>query len=147
MAFRSLPVLALLLVAAPLAVAAQSARPAPPAAPPVYFPGPQWQHRTPVESGLDPARLKEAIDFAMAGESRSPRDLVMNHYQTFGREPFGEAIGPFKDRGPQTGLVIRHGYIVAEWGEPLRVDITNSVTKSMLSSVIGAAKYRGARLK
>jgi CubicO group peptidase (beta-lactamase class C family) len=39
--------------------------------------------------------------------------------------------------------VIRHGYIVAEWGEPLRVDMTHSVTKSMLSSVVGVAFDRG----
>src|SRR5204863_2040191 len=74
-----------------------------------------------------------------AGESRNPRDLVMNHYATFGREPFGYAIGPIKDRGDQTGIIIHKGYIVAEWGEPLRVDMTHSVTKSMLSSVIGVA--------
>jgi len=67
----------------------------------------------------------------------------LNHYQTFGREPFGYAIGPIKDRGDPTGLVIHRGYIVAEWGDPLRVDMTHSVTKSMLSSVIGVAYDRG----
>jgi hypothetical protein len=36
-------------------------------------------------------------------------------------------------------LLIRHGYIVAEWGEPSRVDMTYSVTKSFLSSVVGVA--------
>jgi hypothetical protein len=65
-----------------------------------------------------PQRLKEAIDYAVAGESRAPRDLVMSHYQTYGREPFGYAIGPIRDRGDPSGLIIRHGYIVAEWGEP-----------------------------
>ena len=44
-----------------------------------------------------------------------------------------------KPRGDLTGIVVRHGYIVAEWGEPDRVDVTNSVTKSFLSSVVGAA--------
>ena len=48
---------------------------------------------------MDAARLQEAIDFAVASESKAPRDLELAHYQTFGREPFGEAIGPFKERG------------------------------------------------
>src|SRR5579883_995240 len=109
----------------------------------VYYPDTAWQHKTPAESGLDAARLKEAVDFAVANETRNPRDLVLNHYQTFGREPFGYAIGPIKDRGDPTGLVIHHGYIVAEWGDPRRVDMTHSVTKSMLSSVIGIAYDRG----
>ena len=127
-----------LFVATPFWAAAQSSRPTE-----VYYPDAVWQHRTPAESGLDAARLKEATDFAVANEVRSPRDLVLNHYQTFGREPFGYAIGPIKERGDPTGLIIHRGYIVAEWGEPRRVDMAHSVTKSMLSSVIGVAFDRG----
>jgi CubicO group peptidase (beta-lactamase class C family) len=67
----------------------------------------------------------------------------MNHYQTFGREPFGYAIGPIRERGDPTGIIIHKGYIVAEWGDPLRVDMTHSVTKSFLSSVVGIAVERG----
>src|SRR5215813_13107546 len=136
-----LPTVVFLLIAAPTWAAAQSNRPD--GRSPVYYPDAVWQHKTPSESGLDPARLKEATDFAVANETGSPRDLVLNHYQTFGREPFGYAIGPIKDRGDPTGLIIHHGYIVAEWGEPLRVDMAHSVTKSMLSSVIGVAYDRG----
>ena len=136
-----LTTLVFLFVAAPLWAAAQSNRHDGKSA--VYYPDAVWQHKTPTESGLDPARLKEAVDFAVAGETKNPRDLVLNHYQTFGREPFGYAIGPIKDRGDPTGLVIHHGYIVAEWGDPLRVDMAHSVTKSMLSSVIGVAYDRG----
>ena len=105
-----------------------------------YFPGTTWQHREPAQAGLDAAKLKEAIDFAIAAESKAPRDQARAFYQTFAaREPFGFAIGPFKPRGEPTGVIVRHGYIVAEWGEPDRVDVTNSVTKSFLSSVVGAA--------
>src|SRR5690606_11524235 len=64
-------------------------------------------------------------------------------YQTFGREPFGDAIGPFRDRGDPSGMIIRHGYIVAEWGDTRRVDLTFSVTKSFLSTVVGLAYDRG----
>ena len=99
--------------------------------------------QTPSETGIDPRLLQDAIAFAIAGETKAPRNLVTNHYQTFGREPFGDAIGPIKERGEPTGLIIRHGYIVAEWGEPLRVDMTHSVTKSLLSTVVGIAVDRG----
>jgi CubicO group peptidase (beta-lactamase class C family) len=112
-------------------------------APGAYYPDANWQRKAPAETGMDAARLKGAIDFAIASESRNPRDLVLNHYRTFGREPFGHAIGPIKDRGDMTGVVVHKGYIVAEWGEPLRVDMTHSVTKSMLSSVVGVAFDRG----
>src|SRR5260370_33238148 len=107
-----------------------------------YYPDATWQHRTPSESGVRPALLKQAIDFAIAGETKAPRDLVMNHYQNFGREPFGYAIGPIRERGDPTGISIHKGYIVAQWGDPLRVDMTNSVTKDFLSSVVGSAFYR-----
>jgi CubicO group peptidase (beta-lactamase class C family) len=108
-----------------------------------YFPESAWQRRTPVEAGVDPQRLAEAIAFAVAGETKAPRDLVMNHYQNFGREPFGYAIGPIKERGAPTGLVIHRGRIIAEWGDPLAVEMTHSVTKSFLSTVVGLAVDRG----
>ncbi len=104
-----------------------------------YPPASIWERRTPEQAKLDPVKLKEAIDFAIASESKAPRNLELAHYQTFGREPFGEAIGHFKERGDLTGIIIRGGYIVAEWGEPNRVDMTFSVTKSFLSTTVGLA--------
>ncbi len=109
----------------------------------VYYPGATWASKSPSEAGIDPGRLREAIDFAIAGETKNTRDLVMNHYQTFGREPFGYAIGPIRERGDPTGIVVHRGYIIAQWGDPNRVDMTHSVTKSMLSSVVGIAFDRG----
>jgi CubicO group peptidase (beta-lactamase class C family) len=108
-----------------------------------HFPDAEWQRTTPVEAGIDARLLQQAIDHAIAAEAKNPRDLVLNHYQTFGREPFGDLIGPVKERGDQTGVVVHKGRIVAEWGEPLRVDMTHSITKSMLSSVVGLAYDRG----
>jgi CubicO group peptidase (beta-lactamase class C family) len=108
-----------------------------------YFPDADWQRKSPAEAGFDPKRLQAAIDHAIASEMPNPRDLVRNHYQTFGREPFGDAIGPIRERGEQTGLIVHKGYIVSEWGEPNRVDMTHSITKSMLSTVVGVAYDRG----
>ena len=97
-----------------------------------YFPeaGDKWEKRTPAQVGMDATQLEEAIAFAKEIESQSPRDLEEAHYLGFGREPFGDAVGPHKTRGDVTGIVVRNGYIVAEWGEPKRVDMTFSVSKS-----------------
>lgn len=102
-----------------------------------------WERRTPEQVGMDAAKLQEAIAYAQANEMDAPRDLLEAHFRSFAREPFGEAIGPFKERGPQTGVILRNGYIVAEWGQPDRVDMTFSVTKSFLSTVVGLAYDRG----
>ncbi|HUE96627.1 MAG TPA: hypothetical protein VMN39_08205, partial [Longimicrobiaceae bacterium] len=126
-------------------VALGAALPASSSAQQEYVPGPhpEWERRDPAAVGFDPAALQSAIEFAIASESTSPRDLTLAHDMGFGREPRGDAIGPFADRGPQTGLVIRHGYIVAEWGEPSRVDQTFSVAKSFLSTTVGLAVDQG----
>lgn len=109
-----------------------------------YFPPPRyWQHQLPSAEGFDSIKLAEAIHFAMASETKNPRSMEINHEMTFGRAPYGEGIGPFKDRGDQTGIIIQNGYIVAEWGEPGRVDMTHSVTKSFLSTVVGLAVDQG----
>ncbi|MCV4820473.1 hypothetical protein OFM15_30800, partial [Escherichia coli] len=79
------------------------------------------------------------IAFAIANESKTPRNLELAHFQTFGREPFGEPVGPFRERGPASGLIIKSGYIVAEWGEPARIDMAFSVTKSFLSATAAVA--------
>jgi CubicO group peptidase (beta-lactamase class C family) len=134
---RRRPLAAALLAGALLAAHANAQR--------VYHPGPdgQWERRAPAQVGMDSARLREAIEFARARESKSPRDLEMAHYQSFGREPLGEPIGPFKERGEASGMIVRNGYVVAEWGDPDRVDMTFSVTKSFLSTVVGLAFDRG----
>lgn len=108
-----------------------------------YFPSTDnWERRTPEQANIDRAKLEEAVDFAIASESKTPKNLELAHYQTFGREPFGEAVGPFSERGPATGVILRGGYIVAEWGDTRRVDMTFSVTKSFLSATVGLALDR-----
>jgi CubicO group peptidase (beta-lactamase class C family) len=106
-------------------------------------PGDSWERRAPEQVGLDAARVQRAVDHALASESAAPRDLLENHHRTFGREPQGEAIGPFRERGGATGMIVHGGYIIAEWGDTDRVDVTFSVTKSFLSTVVGLAFDRG----
>lgn len=105
-----------------------------------YFPSASnWQHRTADEMGLNNKALTEVVNFALKHEAATPKDGVLAQLHSFGKEPMSDPIGPLKDRGGATGLVIYKGYIVAEWGDPSRVDMTHSVTKSFLSTVVGLA--------
>ena len=110
-----------------------------------YLPpkGTDWARRTPAQAGFDAAKLQAAIDFAIANENPEPRDLALAIALTRAREPYDAIIGPTQPRGDPTGLVVRGGYVVAQWGEPDRVDMTFSVTKSFLSTVTGLALDRG----
>lgn len=111
---------------------------------PAYFPPHgEWRHRSPSSLGLDSSALQAAISFARENETKAPRDQELAQAESFGKEPFDEGIGPFKERGEPTGLIICKGYIVAEWGEPSRIDMTHSVTKSFLSTVVGLAVDEG----
>ncbi len=108
-----------------------------------YFPPAQsWSHQSPSLS-FDTAKLSAAIKFAREQESKANRNLELAHIMSFGKEPFGDAVGPFAERGDATGLIVHKGYIAAEWGEPARVDMTFSVTKSFLSAVVGLAVDKG----
>src|SRR5688572_29030281 len=111
---------------------------------PVYYPeSSQWTTKSAADVGMNADKIQAAIKFVKEKESKIPRNLEQAHYQSFGREPFGEAVGPFAERGEATGMIIRNGYIIAEWGDPQRVDMTFSVTKSFLSTVVGLAYDKG----
>lgn len=126
----------LLLVALLLSSIAVAQRP--------YFPAAgKWEKRSPASAGFDAVQLDSAIRFAIMNESREPRNMETMQRQSFGKEPHGEAIGPFIDRGDPTGLIIHKGYIIAEWGSPSQVEMSHSVTKSFLSTVVGLAVDKG----
>jgi CubicO group peptidase (beta-lactamase class C family) len=110
-----------------------------------YFPEKNnWETKTPTALGMDDAKVKQAIEFAIAHESKENRNLKIAHYESaFGREPFGYPVGPSKTRGPASGLIIYKGYVVGQWGEPERVDLTFSVAKSLLSTTAGLAVEAG----
>lgn len=48
-----------------------------------------------------------------------------------------------KNRGNATGLIIYKGFVVGQWGDPSRVDLTFSVAKSFLSTTAGLAVAEG----
>jgi len=128
---RTLPLLLVALVA----IAAQAAP---------YFPtAGDWQRRAPAEVGLDPSGVAAAVQHAIDNESKDSRDLAVMQQASFGREPMSEPLGPLGERGDPSGIIIRHGYVVATWGEPDRVSATWSVAKSFLSTTVGLAVDRG----
>jgi CubicO group peptidase (beta-lactamase class C family) len=110
-----------------------------PAADAPYYPPPgQWQHKAPAEVGMDAAKLNDAIAFMKAHESNVARDFSDQE------KTFGTLLGSVPtERAATNALVIRHGYIVAEFGDTTRPDPTYSVAKSMLSTVAGVALERG----
>lgn len=106
---------------------------------PYYPPAGQWARKTPAEVGMDAAKLSEAVEFMKSHETATPKrdfsDQELNMGRLLGSMP--------TERGGSAGLIIRRGYIVAEFGDTLRADPTYSVAKSMLSTIAGIALDRG----
>ncbi len=105
--------------------------------------GDGWETRTPEQVGMRAHGIQAAVDYALAHEIGVGRDQELSQTQSFGREPFGHGIGPFKVRAGPAGVIVRNGYIIAEWGDTGRVDMTHSVTKSFLSTTVGLAWQDG----
>ncbi|PAU93461.1 serine hydrolase [Aliifodinibius salipaludis] len=108
-----------------------------------YFPSRfHWETKTAEEVGMNSSDIEAAIKYVKANESSNPRDLNI-HLNTRTNEPYNNIIGPVKERGDMTGMIIKDGYLIAEWGEPHRVDMTFSISKSFLSTVVGVAWDKG----
>ena len=111
----------------------------------IYFPAQwgSWETRTPEQVGMSAALLDEAVEFAESAANKESKDLEQVITASFGNEPFNTIVGPTQPRGEANGMIVRGGYIVAEWGDTDRVDMTFSVTKSYLSTVAGLALEDG----
>src|SRR5687767_9893552 len=98
-----------------------------------YFPPPgDWERRAPADLGMDEALLDEAVEFAKSQETDRPRDYSDQ------AEIFGRPLGPLpKSRGGTNGLILRGGYIVAEFGDIESAEPTYSAAKSFLSTLLG----------
>jgi CubicO group peptidase (beta-lactamase class C family) len=109
-----------------------------------YPPRGEWQRKAPTELGMDPQRLAQAVVLAQEKAVVEPSDLAQAITDSFSpREPDFRILGPTKPRAGSAGLVVRKGYIVAEWGDLERVDMTFSVVKSYLSTVMALALRDG----
>ena len=83
------------------------------------------------------------LSFAEGNEYKGSRDLRIAILKGFEREPFHQILGPTKKRGGPAGIILKNGYMVAQWGDTKRVDMTFSVTKSFLSTMAGLAEDKG----
>ena len=114
----------------------------------MYFPSPDpadWERRDPESIGLDSRALTAASQFAIENEIPWPEDLTGTNVSNDPPE-YSEKLGKMRPRGGPAGLVLKDGYIVHEWGDLGRVDLTYSATKSYLSTVAGLALDRGLLL-
>jgi len=110
-----------------------------------YFPPRgEWARKPPVALGFDAAKLQAAIDYAITQENPSSKDVAEDLRATFGkREPNYRIVGPTQPRAALNGIIVRRGYVAAEWGDTQRTDMTHSVTKTFLTTVTGLAWQRG----
>jgi CubicO group peptidase (beta-lactamase class C family) len=104
-----------------------------------YYPDSVWQTKKPAELGMNPQWLDSAVSFAIQHETKTETDLRIANLKAYSNEPGYEIRGPMKPRGKPAGIILRKGYIVAQWGDVNRVDMTFSVAKSYLSAVTGLA--------
>lgn len=108
-----------------------------------YYPDNDWERKDAKSVGVNKKKLDEAVDYAEQNEYSGARDLRIAILKSFAIEPYHKIAGPVKERGGPAGLIIKDGYIIAEWGDTERVDMTFSVTKSYLSTVAGLASDQG----
>lgn len=103
-----------------------------------YFPpAGQWRTISPSAVGLDSAKLQLAVEYALA--HGSTWDFEKDQVRTF-----GTPLGPLPaSRAGTNGIILRHGYIVAQFGDTKASDPVYSVAKSFLSTVASLAVSRG----
>lgn len=105
----------------------------------LYYPDTTWQTKKPADLKMNVLLVDSAVQFALHHETKTEVDLRIANLKAYVREPDYKILGPMKERGRPAGLIIYKGYIVAQWGDVERVDMTFSVTKSYLSTVAGLA--------
>lgn len=91
--------------------------------------------RTPETFDINPKHLKDAVSFAEDNEYSGGRDLRVAIVKGFAREPCHQILGPSKKHDGPSGTILKNGYVIAQWGDTKRVDMTFSVTKSYLSTL------------
>jgi CubicO group peptidase (beta-lactamase class C family) len=105
----------------------------------------RWERIDPPAAGMSGPALEAAAAFARQAECDWPASLYLPDGRYVGtahvndKPPHDQAIGIVRPRGGASGIVLRGGRIVAEWGDTHRPDTTFSVAKSYLAIVAGLA--------
>jgi CubicO group peptidase (beta-lactamase class C family) len=105
----------------------------------LYFPDSTWQTKKPTDLKMNAQLLDSAVSFAIHNETKTDHDLRIANLKAYANEPNYRIAGPMRERGKPAGIILKNGYIVAQWGDVKRVDMTFSVSKSFLSTVAGLA--------
>ncbi len=111
-----------------------------------YVPPPgDWARVEPAAAGMSAAALEAAGAFARQHDSDWPASLYWPDGRYVGtahvgdKPPHDQPIGVVRPRGGPSGMVIRGGRIVAQWGDTARADTTYSAAKSYIALVAGIA--------
>src|SRR5205823_4448079 len=106
-----------------------------------------WPTPTRADAGLDARRVDEAMAYHRAHETRWRPDFITERGVFVGvadePERAGGVLGPIRPRGGPSGLIVRGGRLIAEWGESERVEMSFSIAKSYLAALAGVAVARG----
>jgi CubicO group peptidase (beta-lactamase class C family) len=105
----------------------------------LYYPDTNWAHKSPKEVKMNALLVDSARSFALHHEISLDKDLRTALYKSWSFEPGYHIQGPVRDRGTAAGVLIKNGYIISQWGDVDRVDMTFSCTKSYLSTLAGLA--------
>jgi hypothetical protein len=91
----------------------------------------------PAAVGVDSVKLRAAIDYTL--EHGGTWDFERDQVRTF-----GPPLGPLpRTRASTNGVVLRHGYVIATFGDTKANDPVYSIAKSVLSTVAALAVQRG----
>lgn len=93
--------------------------------------------------GVDEAALSRAVR-AQAGRSVAGVDDMASYLaDQVSDASHREVVGPLLDGRGASGVVVRGGAVLASWGDPARVEMAFSATKSVLALVAGVAFDEG----
>ncbi len=102
-----------------------------------------WATIDAAAAGFDAGRLEAAVETVKNAPSTWPHDIAetgkLPGMTAVEPAPWNEILGPLKSRGGPGGVILRHGRLAAAWGEPGRVEMTFSATKSYLGVLAGLA--------
>ncbi len=97
----------------------------------------------PVE-GVDLGAVELAVAQQAARSVAGVSDMASYLATQVGDPSHRDILGPLLDGSGASGVVVRHGAVLASWGDPSRVEMAFSATKSVLSLVAGVAHDDGA---
>ncbi|MER5480144.1 serine hydrolase [Streptomyces sp. NPDC002734] len=89
--------------------------------------------------GVDAEALRRAVRGQSARPVAGVEDMASYLEAQVADTSHREVLGPLLDGGGPSGLVVRRGAVLASWGDPDRVEMAFSATKSVLSLAAGPA--------